>query len=215
MKLNKLKLLVTVTTFLLVIIMPFVASAQRNRRPTPRMPDSVRETRERDMNMRRLEIEKESSVKATIEVSKETVKLVNEDFARIQDINAEVMRDYASGAVPNYKHISEAMAEINKRAVRLNTSLLLPPSDAVATDQMTPVVLKRGESRSPLLDLNDLIHGFVTNPIFKNVNTIDLALGAKAKRDLESIIDLSDKISKSAGKLSKASHSSADSVPQH
>lgn len=206
MKLNKLKLIVAVTTFpLVIIIIPTVAAAQaRNRRPTPRTPDSVREMRERDMNIRRLEIEKENGVKTTTEVSKETVKQVNEDFARIQDINAEVMRDYVSGAVPNYKHISEAMAEINKRATRLNTSLLLPPSDAAANDQVTPVGLKRGEARSPLLDLSDLIHGFVTNPIFKNVNTIDLALGTKAKRDLEGIIDLSDKISKSAGKLSKA-----------
>ena len=198
-------------TVVLAMALPIVAAAQArpnsSRRGTPigSAPDSVRETRERDMNIRRLELEKERPAKSALEVSPETIKQVNEDFAKIQGINAEIIQDYASGKPPNYKHISEAMMEIKKRAERLNANLLLPPGDSDNEDRAKPTGIKRAEPRSPLLDLNDLIHDFVTNPIFKNVNTIDLALGAKAKRDLESIVDLSDRISKSADKLNKTS----------
>ena len=207
MNLNKLNLIVSVAAFALVIVLPTSVAAQA--RPNPRSsppgrpPDSVLDMRERDMNIRRLEIEKESSAKPTIEVSKETVKQVSEDFARIQEINAEIMRDYASGTPPDYKHIAEAMAEIKKRAGRLNVNLLLPPDEAGADNQGTQTEVNKKPARSPLLDLNDLIRSFVTNPIFKNANTIDLNLGPKAKRDLASIIDLSDKISRSAERLSK------------
>jgi hypothetical protein len=206
-KLNRLNLIIGVAAFALVTVMPASVAAQA--RPNPRTgppglpPDSVREMRERDMNIRRLEIERDRNAKPALEVSKETVKQVNEDFARIQGINAEMMRDYVSGSEPNYKHISEAMAEIKKRAARLNANLLLPEGDAVANDSAIPSGLQKGTARSPLLDLNDLICGFVTNPIFKSVNTIDLTLGAKARRDLANIIDLSGRISKSAEKLSK------------
>ena len=207
MNLNKLCLIACVAAFAFVMAMPSSVAAQA--RPNPRStspgraPDSVREMRERDMNSRRLELEKDSNTKPTLEVSKETVRLVNEDFARIQGINAEVMRDYVMGLAPDYKHISQAMAEIKKRAARLNTNLLLPEGDAAAGDQAIPSRLNKRTDRSPLLDLNELICGFVSNPIFTSLNTIDLELGAKAKRDLASIIDLSGRISKSAEKLSK------------
>jgi hypothetical protein len=192
-----------------MIVMPTSLAAQVRPNPNPRTAsrttsDDILDMRMRDMNIRRLEIEKEHAAKPTLEVSKETVKQVNEDFAQIQEINAEIMRDYVSGHAPDYKHIAEAMAQIKKRAARLNTNLLLPPDEEVVDIQTIRSESNKRPARSPLLDLNDLINRFVTNPIFKNVNTIDLALGVKARRDLASIIDLSDRISKSAEKLSKA-----------
>ena len=157
----------------------------------------------REMNIRMLEIAKDRKDQPAFEVSKETVKQVSEDFARIQKINAEILRDYVSGTKPDYKHISEAMAEINKRAGRLNTNLLLPPSETVESGPASASESNKRPARSPLLDLNDLITSFVNNPIFKNSETIDATTGARARRDLEGIIDLSNRISKSAEKLSK------------
>jgi hypothetical protein len=149
-----------------------------------------------------MELEKERDQKPTFEVSKETTKQVLEDFEQLQSINAAIMRDYAAGLAPDYKHISEAMADLNKRAARLNTNLLLPSNDGSSPTQVSQPV--KPQNRSPLLDLNDLIYGFVTNPIFKNRDTIDIELGKQAKRDLQRIITLSDAISKSADKLSKS-----------
>lgn len=208
MKLKQHILIVSVAVFVSLIVLPSSAAAQSRPNPPARpnlgpTSDGVRDMRERDMNIRRLELEKERTEKPTFEASKETTKQVNEDFARIQSINAEVMHDYATGIAPDYKHISEVMAEISKRAARLNTNLLLPSNDGEVNDRASQVTSDQRRARSPLLDLNELICGFVTNPIFKNLNTIDLELGRQAKGNLQSIIDLSDRISKSAVKLSK------------
>lgn len=209
MGLIKQTLIVGVALAGVVIVAPTTVSSQTRPNPSPRntprtTSDDVLDMRMRELNIRRLEIEKDKAAKPALEVSPEAVKQVNEDFARIQGINAEIMRDYVTGKPPDYKHISEAMAEMRKRAARLNTNLLLPPDDAAADDQTTQIVSNKQQGRSPLLDLNDLIQAFVTNPIFKNANTIDLALGAKARRDLAGIIDLSERINKSAEKLSKS-----------
>src|SRR4029077_21142936 len=134
--------------------------------------DAVRDMRERDMNIRRLELERERPEKPTFEASKETKRQQKDNFARIQSMNAEVMHDYATGVAPDYKHISEVMAEISKRANRLNGNLLLPSSDEEVHDRASRVISDKRRARSPLLDLNELICGFVTNPIFKNLNTI-------------------------------------------
>lgn len=201
-------LIVAVLLFASLVVLPAAAAAQSRPNPPARpnlgpTSDAVRDMRERDMNVRRLELEKERVAKPTFEVSKETTRQVNEDFARIQSINAEIMHDYATGVAPDYRHISEVMADISKRAARLNANLLLPSNDEEANDRASEVTSDKRQVRSPLLDLNDFISSFVTNPIFKNSNTIDLDLGKRAKRDLLSIIDLSDRISKSAAKLSK------------
>jgi hypothetical protein len=204
-------ILSVVAAFAFLVVVPTPLAAQARPNPPTRAPSrgpatgTTRDMYERDMNIRRLELERDSNKKPTFEVSKETVKQVSEDFEQIQGINAEIIGDYVSGKGPDYKHISEAMAEITKRATRLNTNLLLPSDDTVVSGPVTQSEVHNKPARSPLLDLNDLIFSFVTNPIFKNANTIDLTLGAKAKRDLASIIDLSDRISKSADKLSKTS----------
>ncbi len=186
----------------LVIAMATPVAAQRpsGNRPRPGGPTA----NQRDMYLREMSLKSiELSKPATKEgASSAAIKQVKEDFLGIQQVNAEVMHAYAAGEPPNYKHLSEAMAEINKRAARLNTNLLLPTPQAEAVPPKADPA-SRKEARSPLLDLNDLINSFVTNPIFKNADTVDATTGTKAKHDLESIINLSDRISKSADKLSK------------
>lgn len=209
MKLNNNNAFAVVAVFTYLMVVQASVSGQGRPNPPSRpnigpTSDAVRDMRERDMNIRRMELEKERSQKQTFEVSKETTRQATEDFAQIQTINAEIMRDYASGAAPDYKHISDVMAEISKRAARLNANLVLPSTEEDGRDPTNQAGSDKRRARSPLLDLNDLVCAFVTNPIFKNLNTIDVELGKKAKRDLRGIIDLSDRISKSADKLSKA-----------
>jgi len=150
----------------------------------------------RDSEVRSLEIAHDAArdpVKP--KAAPETVEQVKQDFGRIQEISLDVLKVYVNGAAPDYKQISRSMAEINKRARRLSSNLMLPESAADENGQP--------QDRSPLLKLNDLIQQFVTNPIFKNVNTMDAELAARAKRDLVGIIDLSHRLEKSARKLAK------------
>ncbi len=57
--------------------------------------------------------------------------------------------------------------------------------------------------KSALSELGELITGFVNNPAFKSSNVVDARLAAKARRDLEGIIELSSGIKKCGEKLSK------------
>jgi hypothetical protein len=182
----------------LIMAMPIAAQTSGNR-PAPGGPTiDQRDMYLREMNLKSIELSKPGTKEGA---SSEAIKQVKEDFLGIQQINAEIMHAYVAGEPPNYKRLSEAMAEINKRAARLNANLLLPVGQAAAAPPKGGA--SKGAARSPLLDLNDLINSFVTNPIFKNSDTVDATTGTKAKRDLESIIDLSDRINKSAEKLSK------------
>lgn len=173
------------------------AQKQPSNKPRTDPQPSVMDVGIRDMQVRSLELSKDKNTEAKSSVSPEIVKLVKEDFGRIQEINADVMRGYTSGAPPNYKYLSEAMADINKRAARLNTNLLLPQlADSESFEE---------KDGSPLVQLNSLIVRFVTNPVFKNANTMDAQDGVKAKRDLGYIIELSNRIRKSAERLERSS----------
>src|SRR5262249_52126186 len=96
--------------------------------------------------------------------------------------------------------LAESMSEINKRASRLHTNLLLPQDE----DNQQKGMINKPSGRSPLLDLNDLIVSFAGNPIFKEAGTVDAKTGIKARQDLEKIMALSDLIGKSADRLSKS-----------
>jgi len=150
----------------------------------------------REMQVRSLEMAKEARGATLTTASPEVIKLVKEDFGRIQEINGKIISSYTRGDAPDYGYLSEAMAEINKRAARLNTNLLLP--------QLTKHEVLQPAEGSPLIQLNDLIQHFVTNALFQNAGTIDAGLGVAARRDLENIIELSDRIRKSADRLQKS-----------
>ncbi len=195
-----------VAALVLGLILPAALVAQQkptapSRNPPRGMSDTDRDLYFREMNIRRLELERKRNAKPRAVASEETIKQVTEDFGRIQEINSEIMKAYISKEPPDYKRLSEATEEIRTRASRLNSNLMLPPSER---DQKREAKAEKREARSPLLDLNDSITSFVTNPLFKKANTIDAELGRKAKSDLEEIIELSAKISKSAEELNKA-----------
>src|SRR5262245_38564605 len=98
---------VLVMTFIFAFGLVTDAKAQKNKAPTP-PPTANRDLQMREMQLRSLELNKESEKKLTREVSPETLKNVQEDFAQIQSINADIMRAYASGAAPNFASLAEA-----------------------------------------------------------------------------------------------------------
>jgi hypothetical protein len=52
--------------------------------------------------------------------------------------------------------------------------------------------------------LNKLLDGFLRNPIFSDSGPLDMRLAARARRDLEDIVVLSEKLRKNAEKRSNA-----------
>jgi hypothetical protein len=155
----------------------------------------------REQQIRALEIEKEKAKRDPQAILTE----INEDLHRLQALNDEMAQATAAPQQLNYKYVLDSTAEIKKRALRLKTDLALPQggkeekrTDLKETDN--------GQLQPGLTMLNKLLDGFLHNPIFSNADTgaLDPHLTAQAKRDLEDIITLSEKMRKTADKLNKS-----------
>ena len=130
-----------------------------------------------------------------------------QDFDRIQAIDREFMIALMANKVLDNKTLAEMTAEIRKRAKRLKDNMQLPPpdDDDKEKDHKKWDEIGQAQMKAALLALDERIGSFVTNPMFQTSNWLDVPLGKKASRDLESIIELSGSIKKSAERLSKPS----------
>jgi len=122
-----------------------------------------------------------------------------EDFTRILTLHNEIARALASKKDLDYHFVSEATAEIKKRATRIQSTLVLHPApeDAPIKEHSDT------EMKDSLIKLCKEIRSFVTNPIIENPNTVDAVALPRARHDLESLIQLSGIIKKDADKLIK------------
>ena len=127
-----------------------------------------------------------------------------EDFNRILTLHNEFARLLTASKPIEYDFISDASAEIKKRATRLQSTLNLHQLPAE-----TPVVEKTDELddaqlKDALFRMCKQIKSFVTNPVIAEPNTVDAQQLTNARRDLESLIQLSGHIKKEAGKKHKS-----------
>ena len=123
-----------------------------------------------------------------------------EDFSRILALHNEIARALSSNNSLNYQFVSEATGEIKKRASRVQSSLALhlSPEDAPVKEKSDT------EIKDSLIKLCKEIRLFVTNPSIENPNTVDAQQLLRARRDLESLIQLSGLIKKDADKVAKS-----------
>jgi len=124
-----------------------------------------------------------------------------EDFNRILTLHNEIARALRSKNDLDYAFISEATAEIKKRASRVQSSLALRLSPEETLEVEKSPAPKDLPVKEELLKLCHQIRSFVTNPSIENPNTINAEQMAKARKDLESLIQLSTRIKKDADKL--------------
>jgi hypothetical protein len=129
----------------------------------------------------------------------ELMTQTEEDFNRILTLHNEIVRAVSSKDDLNYHFVSEATAEIKKRATRVQSNLVLglSPEDARVEVKAEPQI------KDSLIKLCKEIRAFVTNPMIENPNTVDAQQLVRAKRDLEGFIQLSGLIKKDADRLSK------------
>lgn len=190
--------IIRVAAFSLILATPLMA--QRNPTyPQPATKDNPTtnpaEFSGRNTNITLLERGKDEAQK------RELVRAqMNEDFEKIQSSDKDVL-SAVSLEVPDYKRISDGLLDINKRAARLKTNMALPPSKK--DDKAQKKNEDASELRPALIALNGLITNFVTSPLFRKDTAVDNTLLSQARRDLDGIIDLSDKVRKSVEKSSK------------
>ena len=125
-----------------------------------------------------------------------------QDFNRILTLHNEIARALSSNRDLDYQFVSDATAEIRKKASRLQTTLGLQEPNKESQNT------KQGENGSTqlkpaLVRLCKHIKNFVTNPVIETPSTVNAEQLTRARRDLESLIQLSEQIKKDADKLSK------------
>ncbi len=125
-----------------------------------------------------------------------------EDFNRILTLHNEIARAVTSKSDLDFHFVSEATAEIKKRASRVQSSLALRPSPEETLELEKSPAPKDLPLKEELVKLCHQIRSFVTNPSIENPNTINAEQMAKARKDLESVIQISGRIKKDADKLS-------------
>jgi hypothetical protein len=132
------------------------------------------------------------------------VAKVKGDFARLQVLRNDIVRRLAAGERPDYKAFARTAAEINKRANRLKTLLVLyGPETAADKQRAEPAEVDGDHMSRALVTLCKTIDRFVESPVFDLQGVIDVDASAKAGGDLLSIIDLSEGIRRGAERLGK------------
>lgn len=182
----------------LALATPILAQ-QNPPNPAPPARDNRSELRDRDMNVTLLERGKDEARNQQTVLAQ-----MNEDFERIQSLDKDILSAISTDGTLDYKRITNGLADIRKRAIRLKNNLVLPPAGKDEKSQKALDEADTSQLRPALITLNDLITSFVKNPLFQQGANVDYRQVAKARRDLDGIIDFSDKIRKSTEKLAKA-----------
>jgi len=126
---------------------------------------------------------------------------VSEDFQRILILHNEIVRALNENLSLSYKFISDAADEIKKRATRLQSSLKLQKPEATTENRSTGTPLGALQTKDQLLLLCKQIENFVRNPIIEKPGTVDAQQLGNARKDLQSVVEISDAIKKRTDKL--------------
>lgn len=192
------KLLTALPLVLLSVVPIFAQSAPP---PTTNRVNTER-LRQQDMSRREYELRTFGTEPATPKDRRQVEALMaqtEEDFNRIMTLHNEIARALTSKSDLNYQFVSDASAEIKKRASRMQSSLALGLSSEEKLE------IEKSSKDEPLKDslikLCNQIRSFVTNPSIENPNTINAEQMTKARRDLETVIQLSGRIKKDADKV--------------
>lgn len=198
-------LLLMVSAFALTVCLSLPLQAQR------RIPMSENERNERDLADREFLLRTLGKFKKVdLEVGPRTLDLpkIKRDFEGLQLANNNILSALASKRQLDNKQIGVDVSNIRRRASSLKSNLSLPETDAEKIDR------HNGPLAQPLpqalLDLDKFIVSFVSNPIFKSSGVVvDVTHSAQARRDLESIIDLSERIRRHVTQLELPKNASA------
>jgi hypothetical protein len=155
-----------------------------------RTPPASRDMRYREWSMKSME--KNSA--RTPEEQKLAWSQIREDFKRIQVIDKDIAKHRASSEILDTKLVEKAATEIHKCAARLQVNLMFPKETAAPGEKSQ----NEYQISTLLSGLSGLIKRFVNNPVFGEVEVLDVQAAAAAKRDLERIIELSEQIKKKA-----------------
>jgi hypothetical protein len=199
-----------VATLIFLAVFPVQGLAQQPG-SNPAVPRPNPETRVRAEHQTEMDIQREALLRGSNSTAKcvdrkqlqALTAQIKEDFERLWTINAEMMAAASTDTGPDYIYVVVRTTEVKNRATRLQNTLSFPKSEKDQKTKGNPVAQDRNELKAMLSKLNSRIVSFVTNPYFRNPKVLDNELITKAGRDLETIIELSRSIRKSAESLNR------------
>lgn len=178
--------------------------------PNPVPQQNPRQIADRDLAEREWQLRNIGrATRKDVEVEQPRVTLaqIKKDYEGLQISNNQLLRMLQTGAI-DYELIVTAATDIKKRAGRLKLALRLPepPINDKRVRFSDEVVSK--SMKASILSLDALIMKLVSNSIFKDAGRIvDAENSAKARADIDSIIELCGKLRRGSEKLRSASAS--------
>lgn len=127
---------------------------------------------------------------------------IKEDFEALQTTYNKIVLNLQSNALER-DFVLQATDDIKKSASRLKENLALPkPEENANVETAAKEENNLDDRRKSLRALCSHIYNFITNPIFNEPTGLDIEQAAEAERELEIIINLSEKIKEAAEKSS-------------
>jgi hypothetical protein len=130
---------------------------------------------------------------------------IKEDYVRLQVVNKELSKAASQPAGLDLKFVVKSTSELRKRAERLLDNLALPEVQEEAMRSKAAEIAQEEQLKASLLALGQLVERFVHNPIFREVKVIDAQASSRARRDLQSIIEISGRLKRESERLDKDS----------
>lgn len=190
----------------LLILTTSILAQQRTAPPQPSERTNAERLRQQNMSRREYLLRNLGNEPATPSDRKQLEALMlqtEQDFNRILTLHNQIVRAISSDQTLDYHFVSEAGAEIKKRAHRLQSTLALQEIEGDAKDSHQWDSLKNLPLKDSLVMLCKQIRSFVTNPVIETPGTVNAEELEKARLDLAGIIKLSEHIKKDADRLSK------------
>ena len=189
-------LLIALTLIPLCTVSVIAQSPPSGPPPVERRVNTDRQ-RQQDMSSREWQLRNYGNESAAAKDQRQLKALMaqtEEDFNRILSLHNEIARALSSNNALDYKFVSDATGEIKKRASRVQSSLRLSPEEGQAPAK--PEEFEDSHMKDALIKLCKQIRSFVTNPSIEKPGTVDAEQLTKARRDLESVIQISGQINK-------------------
>lgn len=189
----------------LIVASAFVPLIQAQSRSAPRRTDPVQREQQRQVEFQIIEAALERrQARPGVRNRPLVMEQIKEDFLRIQVIDRELRQTTSPKQALNFGLITKSVSEIRKRAVRLKTNLALAEPEEIVERLKVEPGTETEQLRLTLSALSDSIYEFVSNPVFISAKVFDTRLSAKARQDLEQIIELSSDLKRSSEKLKAA-----------
>ncbi|MBV8857506.1 MAG: hypothetical protein JOZ02_11295 [Acidobacteria bacterium] len=129
---------------------------------------------------------------------------LREDFLRLQVLNNDLARAASRGGDLDPKFVSKSAAEIRRLAARLRDNLALPAPAVEGGRGEAKAAPPPAQLGPALSELDGLILKFVNDVASKGVYLLDAQSSAKARQELEAIIELSARVKKACETLGKS-----------